>query len=109
MLPDITQYAFDKSVPFLSAPIALGCVCVCSAYLFFFSACWVLFYQDVVLRYPSTDAREAGHRQVSTIGAALHYPSYLERGPDYEAEMRYYHGDTLSPKDKVILLSRSLC
>lgn len=35
------------------------------------------------------------------MSTALHYPSYLERGPDYEAEMRYFSGDTLSPRDKV--------
>ena len=65
----------------------------------FLSVCAVVaLCQDVVYRYPATDLRG---RQVSEIGAALHYPSYLDSGPDYEAEMRYYHGDTLSPKDKV--------
>ena len=59
--------------------------------------------QDVTYRYPATDVRELSQRgrEVSEIGAAMRYPSYLERGPDYEAEMKYYHGDTLSPKDKV--------
>jgi hypothetical protein len=55
--------------------------------------------QDVVqMRFPATDHRG---RQVSDIGAALHYPSYLDKGPDYESEMKYYVGDTLSPRDKV--------
>ena len=60
--------------------------------------------QDVVYRYPATEPRELAQqgRHVSEIGAAMHYPSYLDSGPDYEAEMRYYHGDTLTPRDKVI-------
>lgn len=56
--------------------------------------------QDNIYRYPSSENRHLAHsgRQVSEV---MHYPSYLERGPDYEEEMRYYQGDTLSPKDKV--------
>ncbi|KAL8597428.1 hypothetical protein ACOMHN_050926 [Nucella lapillus] len=67
------------------------------------------FDKDVVYRYPATDPRELTHhgRQTSEIGAALHYPSYLDNGPDYEAEMRYYHGHTLSPKDKEVSKSRN--
>lgn len=56
------------------------------------------------MRYPATDSRG---RQISQIGATMHYPSYLESNPDYEAEMRYYHGDTLSPQDKVIFTARA--
>ncbi|XP_076460033.1 uncharacterized protein LOC143293050 isoform X37 [Babylonia areolata] len=60
------------------------------------------FDKDVVYRYPATDQREATRRgrEVSEIGAAMHYPSYLDSGPDYEAEMKYFQGDTLSPKAK---------
>ena len=36
------------------------------------------------------------------MSTALYYPSYLERGPDYEAEMRYFSGDTLSPRDSKV-------
>lgn len=79
---------------------SLPCAYLPSFLFLFLSVCAVVaLCQDVVIRYPATDPRG---RQVSAIGAALHYPSYLEdSGPDYEAEMRYYHGDTLSPKDKV--------
>lgn len=50
------------------------------------------------MRHKTTEHRG---RQISQMGATMYYPSYLENGPDYEEEMRYYHGDTLSPKDKV--------
>ncbi|XP_052265579.1 ankyrin-2-like isoform X3 [Dreissena polymorpha] len=55
--------------------------------------------KDVVMRVPSA-TEDSRRRMKSEIGTALHYPSYLERGPDYEAEMRYYSGDPFSPKDK---------
>ncbi|XP_060074822.1 ankyrin-2-like [Ylistrum balloti] len=52
-------------------------------------------YEKDILRHPvSEDQRR---RITSEISSAMRYPSYLERGPDYEAEMRYYSGDTLSP------------
>ncbi|KAK3742699.1 hypothetical protein RRG08_025644 [Elysia crispata] len=54
------------------------------------------FDKDVQRRH----AQDLRTRQISQIGASMRYPSYLENGPDYEAEMRYHHGDTLSPKDK---------
>ncbi|KAH9512854.1 hypothetical protein Btru_036762, partial [Bulinus truncatus] len=54
------------------------------------------FDKEVHLRHRT----EHRGRQISQMGATMHYPSYLENGPDYEEEMRYYHGDTLSPKDK---------
>ncbi|XP_053392981.1 uncharacterized protein LOC123564339 isoform X44 [Mercenaria mercenaria] len=53
--------------------------------------------KDVVMRRETEDARR---RLKSEMSTALHYPSYLEGGPDYEAEMRYFSGDTLSPRDK---------
>ena len=56
--------------------------------------------QDVELR-PHADAR---NRILSEMGVTMAYPSYLEKGPNYEEEMRYYHGDTLSPKDKVTMM-----
>ncbi|KAL8614687.1 hypothetical protein ACOMHN_046574 [Nucella lapillus] len=60
------------------------------------------FDKDVVCRYPATEPRQLTRRgrEVSEIGAAMHYPSYLDSGPDYEAEMRYLQGDTLTPKSK---------
>ncbi|XP_025112023.1 ankyrin-2-like isoform X44 [Pomacea canaliculata] len=65
----------------------------------------ISFDKDNIYRYPSSENRHLAHsgRQVSEV---MHYPSYLERGPDYEEEMRYYQGDTLSPKDKEVLKSR---
>lgn len=62
-----------------------------------------VLYQDVVMRQ-SEDARRTRKSEMST---ALHYPSYLEGGPDYEAEMRYFSGDTLSPRDKVKLVDNT--
>ncbi|XP_056019552.1 ankyrin-2-like isoform X15 [Ostrea edulis] len=57
------------------------------------------YEKDVSLRTASTD--DARRRITSEIGTAMRYPSYLERGPDYEAEMRYFSGDSLmSPRDK---------
>ncbi|XP_052770358.1 ankyrin-2-like isoform X10 [Mya arenaria] len=58
--------------------------------------------KDVVLRpHESEDSGRRFKGDMSTaLSTALHYPSYLERGPDYEAEMRYFSGDTLSPRDK---------
>lgn len=48
------------------------------------------------MRTASADARP---RITSEIGTSMRYPSYLERGPDYEAEMRYFSGDSLmSPR-----------
>ncbi|XP_052685795.1 uncharacterized protein LOC128165370 isoform X38 [Crassostrea angulata] len=56
------------------------------------------YEKDVSLRTASADARP---RITSEIGTSMRYPSYLERGPDYEAEMRYFSGDSLmSPRDK---------
>ncbi|XP_056019544.1 uncharacterized protein LOC125671322 isoform X7 [Ostrea edulis] len=56
------------------------------------------YEKDVSLRTASTD--DARRRITSEIGTAMRYPSYLERGPDYEAEMRYFSGDSLmSPRD----------
>lgn len=53
-------------------------------------------HQDVSMRTASADARP---RITSEIGTSMRYPSYLERGPDYEAEMRYFSGDSLmSPR-----------
>lgn len=59
------------------------------------------------IHYPVSDHR--GHL-ITQMGASMRYPSYLEHGPNYEEEMRYYHGDTLSPKDKVkhIVLMKSM-
>ncbi|XP_061181777.1 ankyrin-2-like [Saccostrea echinata] len=57
------------------------------------------YEKDVSMRTASTD--DARRRITSEIGTAMRYPSYLERGPDYEAEMRYFSGDSLmSPRDK---------
>ncbi|XP_062581044.1 ankyrin-2-like isoform X29 [Saccostrea cucullata] len=57
------------------------------------------YEKDASLRPASTD--DARRRITSEIGTAMRYPSYLERGPDYEAEMRYFSGDSLmSPRDK---------
>ncbi|XP_050393549.1 titin isoform X4 [Patella vulgata] len=56
------------------------------------------FEKDVNYRYNTSE--DARRRVTSEIGATMRYPSYLEKAPDYEAEMKYYHGDTLSPKDK---------
>lgn len=48
------------------------------------------------MRSGTADARP---RITSEIGTSMRYPSYLERGPDYEAEMRYFSGDSLvSPR-----------
>lgn len=66
--------------------------------------CAHVLYQDVVMRRETEDARR---RLKSEMSTALHYPSYLEGGPDYEAEMRYFSGDTLSPRDKVTLVKYS--
>uniref|UniRef100_A0A2C9K8X7 Death domain-containing protein n=1 Tax=Biomphalaria glabrata TaxID=6526 RepID=A0A2C9K8X7_BIOGL len=55
------------------------------------------FDKEIHMRHKTTEHRG---RQISQMGATMYYPSYLENGPDYEEEMRYYHGDTLSPKDK---------
>ena len=56
--------------------------------------------QDFSFRRGESDERR---RHIpSEIGTAMRYPSYLERGPDYEAEMRYYTGDSLtSPHGRV--------
>ena len=48
------------------------------------------------------EAEERRKRMKSEMSTALYYPSYLERGPDYEAEMRYFSGDTLSPRDSKV-------
>lgn len=53
------------------------------------------------------ETEDARRRIKSEMSTALHYPSYLEGGPDYEAEMRYFSGDTLSPRDKVTILKCS--
>ena len=53
------------------------------------------------MRHPQ-EAEERRKRMKSEMSTALHYPSYLERGPDYEAEMRYFSGDTLSPRDSKV-------
>ncbi|XP_078319339.1 uncharacterized protein LOC111122316 isoform X43 [Crassostrea virginica] len=56
------------------------------------------YEKDVSMRSGTADARP---RITSEIGTSMRYPSYLERGPDYEAEMRYFSGDSLmSPRDK---------
>lgn len=68
--------------------------------------CSHVLYQDVVMRRQTEDARR---RLKSEMSTALHYPSYLDSGPDYEAEMRYFSGDTLSPRDKVKLLASFEC
>lgn len=61
-------------------------------------------HQDVSLRTASADARP---RITSEIGTSMRYPSYLERGPDYEAEMRYFSGDSLmSPRVGFIPLNQ---
>ncbi|OWF56525.1 Ankyrin-2 [Mizuhopecten yessoensis] len=52
-------------------------------------------YEKDILRHPMSEDQR--RRIKSEISSAMRYPSYLERGPDYEAEMRYYSGDTLSP------------
>jgi len=65
--------------------------------------CHHCLHQDVVLRPHETE--DSRRRLKSEMSTALHYPSYLERGPDYEAEMRYFSGDTLSPRDKVMARS----
>ncbi|KAL3877004.1 hypothetical protein ACJMK2_034767 [Sinanodonta woodiana] len=54
--------------------------------------------KDVILRHHESE--DVRRRLKSEMSTALHYPSYLERGPDYEAEMRYFTTDTLSPTDK---------
>uniref|UniRef100_A0A0B7BJ50 ZU5 domain-containing protein n=1 Tax=Arion vulgaris TaxID=1028688 RepID=A0A0B7BJ50_9EUPU len=62
------------------------------------------FDKDIQIHYPAVDNRG---RQINQMGATMRYPSYLENGPDYDEEMRYYHGDTLSPKDKTLSPDRS--
>ena len=55
-----------------------------------------------MFRHPQ-EAEERRKRMKSEMSTALYYPSYLERGPDYEAEMRYFSGDTLSPRDSKVI------
>lgn len=75
--------------------------CLCCEFFISLSLAVVTFFfhyvhQDVSMRTASADARP---RITSEIGTSMRYPSYLERGPDYEAEMRYFSGDSLmSPR-----------
>ncbi|XP_052823407.1 uncharacterized protein LOC106871604 isoform X36 [Octopus bimaculoides] len=52
---------------------------------------------DKDLRKVRATSQEARTRDISP---GLAYPKYLEKGPDYEAEMIYYSGDVLSPQEK---------
>ena len=70
-------------------------VYICSMYLLF-----ICSLQDAHLRHP-TSGDQRTRIFSGEISSALRYPSYLERGPDYEAEMQYYRGETLSPHGRV--------
>ncbi|XP_063445931.1 uncharacterized protein LOC134725749 isoform X45 [Mytilus trossulus] len=54
--------------------------------------------KEFQFRHPVTDDQR--RRIKSEISTAMRYPSYLQRDPDYEAEMQYFRGDTLSPSSR---------